>query len=585
MNRWFRWYGALSFVGILVALGLLVWSLSSWLIATVAEQGLSSANGAEVNIERVDWQMSPFQVELFGVQATNPITPTRNRVQVEQVAIQASLRELMLGRVHSRNIQVSGIAFDTQRESTGWVDKNPENEQRAEDLQGRLEQWNISLPSSDEVIDRLALQTQEQVDTFNENLEATKEQVREAREALPSAEDIEAFQECFEAIVNSDPSGPVELLEAKEALSELKDDVREAKAAVEHFVAVTNASMEATQSELNELQQSTQTDLSRLGNVLSLNPDSLPQWSGILFGPTVEAWVARGNSLLQWVAPKLKKAKDEQQKPSRWEGRYVDLNSSRPRLWLENIDVSFAAWQGALALSIQDVTYQHALIGNPTRFNLTSQATEKWDALEFSGDLSFASGLMVGNQVWNVQGFKLANMQLLENQDLSAELLQAGLNSSGETSLNGTALSGGGAFSLSQVNMAFSGEGSMAPRLDSLFSSMSSFSMDLSLSGEVSAPSLSLNTDLDNQLASAFANQIRSELQSQISSGEERLNQIIGQADEDGASWLGRTQEQLAEGSSLEDSLTEMLETELDDLIESERERALERLRERIGKD
>ncbi|RTE85571.1 MULTISPECIES: TIGR03545 family protein [Gammaproteobacteria] len=583
MNKWFRWYGAASFIGILTGIGFIAYLLSDTVIRWTAEHGLSTLNNAEVNIEQVEWQASPFKVDLINIEATNPRAPESNRAQIGKLTVQLSFRELMRGRFFAREVAVEGVAFDTERSSRGWVDRNPETEAARQNWQEQLAAWNVSLPDTEELIDRLALQTEEKVEQFQANLAERREAVEEARENLPDEEQLAEFQERLEAIIESKPESPREILEARENLNDLKDDVKSAAEQVEVFIALSSDTLAVTRHELTELQQVAGGDLSRLNNLLSLSPDSLPNWSGILFGPTVEKWVTRGNSIFQWVAPKLKSARDEQQRPSRWEGRYVDLSENRPKFLIEQINVNFAQWQGALAVNINNLTYQHGLIGEPTTFAVNAGATERWSSLALSGDMSFAGGQLLGQQQWQVLGLNLTDMTLLNSESLTAKLLQAGVNTQGSTRVEGSELSGQGGFDLSSVEMDFGGESPVAPRLEQLFSSIQSFSLGLNLSGETTSPSFAIETDLDEQLAGAFANQLRSGLEGQVEAGEERLQNIIAPANSSATQWLSAVEAQRAEGQSLQESLTAVLETELDDLIESERDRALRLLRERIG--
>ena len=328
MNKWFRWYGFVSFVGLLALLIGLFFATAGFIINWTAERGLSRANQAEVNIAEVDWQLSPLTITLKGVEFTNPEQPEKNRVELIQSRFELSLVELFRGRVLVSEVDVAGVQFDTEREQAGWV--RSEQAQAAQfDWRERLEAWNIELPSQDDLVDRLAGDTQRAVAELEEQFAARREELSAAQEELPTEDELKAFRDRFEAIIESEPESPTELITAREALSELKDDVKEAQQSVRTFVALAQDVTDATRADYDELRSAATGELENLEQLLSLNPDALPQWSGILFGPAVETWVTRGTSAFQWLMPKLEKEREQIEKPSRWEGRYIDFNSQQ----------------------------------------------------------------------------------------------------------------------------------------------------------------------------------------------------------------------------------------------------------------
>lgn len=112
-----------------VALAVLL--LAVFVIATIlikdstikdyASGAMTRANGAEVNLDDLDLSALTGAVSASGIQVTDPENPNNNQLTVDKVATDASLYNLLLGRVVMDEVNVSNVRFNQKRSAPGKV--------------------------------------------------------------------------------------------------------------------------------------------------------------------------------------------------------------------------------------------------------------------------------------------------------------------------------------------------------------------------------------------------------------------------------------------------------------------------------
>lgn len=94
-----------------------------------ATQTLTRANGAEVDLESLGISLLGGNVAAAGLQVTDAQKPEQNQVVVEKIAADASVYDLLLGRLVMETVEVSGVQFNQQRQSPGQVVEVPATEE------------------------------------------------------------------------------------------------------------------------------------------------------------------------------------------------------------------------------------------------------------------------------------------------------------------------------------------------------------------------------------------------------------------------------------------------------------------------
>lgn len=106
----------------------------------VVEKGLTAAMqgifGAKTDIQKVDLQIFGASLEIDGLAQANPDSPMKNIFEIDKIDVAFNLTDLLRGKFHAKNIEVSGVAIDTDRKKSGEltrVKKSKKEKQVAED--------------------------------------------------------------------------------------------------------------------------------------------------------------------------------------------------------------------------------------------------------------------------------------------------------------------------------------------------------------------------------------------------------------------------------------------------------------------
>jgi hypothetical protein len=83
-----------------------------------------------VNLANLGISLLGGGVSAEGLQVTNAQKPEQNQLVVEKVAAQASVYDLLLGRLVMENVEISGVQFDQLRQTPGKVLEAPAKEEK-----------------------------------------------------------------------------------------------------------------------------------------------------------------------------------------------------------------------------------------------------------------------------------------------------------------------------------------------------------------------------------------------------------------------------------------------------------------------
>ena len=143
-------------------------------IRDYASKKMTQANGAEVNLESLNLSALTGSVSASGIQVTDPQKPQNNQLSVEKVAADASLYNLLLGKLVMEQVELSNIKFDQQRSTPGTI---PES--NAQEKPPVFDSNDFKLENIDFA----------KLDTYLKDAKALKEKLQKLRRWLPKADD------------------------------------------------------------------------------------------------------------------------------------------------------------------------------------------------------------------------------------------------------------------------------------------------------------------------------------------------------------------------------------------------------------
>ncbi|MHC4071813.1 MAG: DUF2062 domain-containing protein, partial [Planctomycetota bacterium] len=143
-----------------------------------AAKTMTQANGAEVNLDSLDLSVLTGAVSASGIQVTDANKPQNNQVAIDKIATDASIYDLLLGRLVMENVEVSNVKFNQQRATPGEVVAATAQEEPEP-----FDPCDYSATASDT----------SKLDTYFKDAKALKEKLKKARKWLPKeTEETEA---------------------------------------------------------------------------------------------------------------------------------------------------------------------------------------------------------------------------------------------------------------------------------------------------------------------------------------------------------------------------------------------------------
>lgn len=583
MNKVIRWHGMLAFIGFFAALVAVVYLFAAPMLRLGLSTGLTRVNGAEVNIAALDLQWSPFQVELRGVEFTDPETPELNRLQADQMSFAVELLQAFIGRIHIDELTATGIAMGVERTRPGRVraDYLAEREAAGESSTWgeRFAELGFDFPDVDELLARSEIRTPTVISATQQRVRESHDEVEARRDALPSSEVLDDYERRFQELRDSRPRSIEDFERLRTQLAELRDDMRSDRENVQEFVRSVETAVEQIQVSITELQNAPSADMQRLRRLMELDNDAISDVAGILFGSQVQQWTDYALIAYDFVAPLLQS--EAEQTPSRWEGRFIEFDDgSQPSFLIRSATTSMTFSETDLALQWSNITWQHERIGGPTTYQLNVGESPYWRSLSADGNFFInAAAQFSGQQQWALRGAELAAQQLLEQSDIRIDLTQAVLDSQGDIGIQQGQLTGGAGISLHQLQLRTEGDRTWTQLLASALEQIEAFDLEIGLGGRVGAPRLNISSDLDNQLSSALSGVMQEYVGGQLADVRAQLETEVQAALGDIQPYVDQVQQLRSLADDSDGRLQSMLDEELDNL----RDNALEQLRNRLG--
>ncbi|MGB2866710.1 MAG: hypothetical protein WBC05_25490 [Sedimentisphaerales bacterium] len=160
---------------LLLIFGVGIHFLKDTKIKEFAAARLTQLNGAEVNLETVKLSILNGEASVSGIQVTDANNPGNNQIAVENISADASVYDLMLGKVVLDKVRLSDIQFDQKRQTPGKV------------IETKSEEPEVFDPCEYKV----AVEDISKLDKYLENAKAVKEWLQKARKWLPDPNDKE----------------------------------------------------------------------------------------------------------------------------------------------------------------------------------------------------------------------------------------------------------------------------------------------------------------------------------------------------------------------------------------------------------
>lgn len=567
----FRWPGLVAFLIIVGVIAAFSWLLLDTILKWSLERTLGTLNGAEVNIAQVEHQWVPLKIRMSDVQVTDPAQPEYNRVAIGEVAGELSWEQLLLGRFHFEEVVSTGIRVHTQRDNAGEVYQLPDKSQMQSWFGENMQELQLSMPSVDEVIDRVDLRTPTAISEARQSFETQKQRVEGLISKLPSKERLAEYEAQVKELSEGDISTPAQLQQRKEKFDKLKQQFASDKAAIEEFKEVATTAVAELKTQLQNVKEAPQHDLDRVGELMQLNSQGLSEITAVLFGEQARRWADYMLLAYEQLMPMLQRSADETAvKPPRGEGIWFSFTGADapPDFLIKKARTEFAVGPTVLDVDWENITHQHAQLGQPTVFRARGENNALWSLLQLNGELALTAEGFDARQQWKVQGVNLAETALSQRSEFAAKILSALLDSEGNIVLRDSQFDGNAILRLANMTIDAEAENQWAQVIAKALESLNRLDINADIKGALMAPDFKLSSDLDRQLGQALKSAAMDAAGSELTELRQRLTTqsegFVGEYGDD----LSELSGLLTDAENREERLQSLLEAKLQDKLE-----------------
>lgn len=540
MKQWIRWSGLVGFIAI-GALFVLGWIFAAGpIIKYSIETFGSQAANAKVEVDSISLTFDPFGIEVLGLQVANVDKPMENLLQFERAVADIEILPLLLGKGIVNEVALTGLAFSTARESSGELEMtaeeavdvttDAETKETVENSEPSLGQQAI--PTADELLSREPLLTEQRGQVFKNSFETIKADSDKAIAALPDSKAFASYEDDFNRITSGRFDSIEDFQQRKKEFEDLKKRIKHDQKAISHASEVLANGKKELQGQWSGLQKAPAEDFNNIKSKYKLDGAGVANLSRLLFGDQVGEWSKEGLYWYEKARPFLisddaesAESSDEAQS-ARSEGRFVHYETDRPLpdLLIHKIQMALQLEAGQIAITLTDVTHQQDVIGRPTRITATGEGLKGIQSLELKGtldhrvspgkdafDLSI-KGIALKNYDVGAMGLKLDRSQL--NITGQAVLV------AGEVDANTVAQFTGAKFSSKDKTL-------VAVEVTKALAKIGSFDIKGKAKGDLIAPDVAIESDLDTQLSQAFNQRLKEKQQELEAKLKKALNEKL----------------------------------------------------------
>ena len=294
---------------------------------TAIKQSLEVTFGAQADIDKVAVNWSPFGISIEGVAQTDAKMPTQNVFALERASAQVNLWELLLGNYVIEQAQVSKLALGSARPKPGEVYR-PLTEvikaQKDQVLATGGEAASIALPSADEILARLDLQTEKKGRALEQTWQTEKPKLEKALAQLPNKAVLSELKADWKTLTSNKLKSLDDIQQLERQLTALKSKIDQQRQGFNQAKAQYKDSKAKLDKGYAELVQAAKDDWAKVESQVSIQDPNAVAIAKLLFGPEIAGYLDKAQQYWQQAQPYIKqykaeKATEQAQAESQWD--------------------------------------------------------------------------------------------------------------------------------------------------------------------------------------------------------------------------------------------------------------------------
>ncbi len=351
------------------------------------EYGATQANGAEVNIGRLQTSVFKASMLIGDVQMTDPLQPQRNRVQIGEMRFGMLWDALLRGKVVIEEAVIEDVQIDTPRKRAGRVlpPPPPQSGPSASDkmLATLKEEFSGNVvgdlaaiaagANPSEQLQQITgeLKSDAYMDALQRSMDETEQQWKTRMAALPRGEDFGALRTRLGDVKVNDVKDVAQLQAAVKELQAIRDEFEAKGKTIGEAGTVLAGDLKGLQSSFAGIDDVVREDVRGLQARMKLPTLDASNLSRALFGMDVLGKLQQARGYMEQAREYLPAKSAEQAKPAPrniHKGRDYAFGHPRgyPAFWLRRALVtSRLPGEKGLSGEIRDVATDQALVGRP----------------------------------------------------------------------------------------------------------------------------------------------------------------------------------------------------------------------------
>ncbi|QBY03602.1 TIGR03545 family protein [Thalassotalea sp. HSM 43] len=592
MNHYFRWQGLAGFFATLTALAAILWVLAPSIVKLSIEQGGSWYFGAQVNVESVEIDYTPFKVDVSELAVTDNSKPSHNLFSFEHASASVDVWQYVFGRVVIDDLNITGLAFDSQRASAGEVyrDSNTSIAQHTgQSLKRQLPAVEQSLPNVKDILndsDLLSIKASKQLQQLYHD---EKQKLLALESQLPDDERLKAYEVKVKKLVDSKVKSLDDVAKVKAELDQLKSQFKQDKKLIKQAKNQLTQSKDVIAQAVKDAQQAPEKDWQYLQTKYQLDKIDNADFAHILFGEQAREYYQTAETIYYKLAPYLQQKSQQsaeqkaQQQQSLAAGRFVHFNDNNllPDWLIKNAEFSLKLPQGTFQFSLQEVTAQHWIRNKPTLMTVATSDLLKGGSGQLQANIFNHPDSYKVDGDYLFEQVPVTNAKLREQDSFALSLDTANIAGVGQFAIEPQGVVNVNEFKLVDAHYSGHADSSIGQALLASVSDIDNFDLSVELSGDISAPDMRVASDLDGIIGQAVNKQLQAQLNRFQTDLQTGLNDKV-------ASALNSSQTDAAQIADMELLLTDT-DQALDKLLkanvtDNKKKELEDKLKKKLGK-
>lgn len=543
MTKWIRWSGLAGFI-IVSALIVCFWLFAAGPLTKLAIESFGSrALGAKVDVADVSFGLNPMTITVSGVQLTDKDKPMENIVSFETAVANIEPFPLLLGKAIIPQLSLEGVATGTPRSESGAIKKTNKKQTEKSSLADSkpaaddtsAEPKSQTLPSADEILERESLLTEQAGDAFEKDYESHSQNIEQSLANLPTEDSIKQYEVQLNKLLTGKFKNLEDFKQRKRELDALRNQFKQDKQAIADAQQAIAQGKSDMKEKFNALKAAPKQDLNNIKSKYTLDGAGASNLTALLFGEDAGGYAQTTLEYYEKVRPLLvdeaTQATKAELKAKRLEGRFVQFETDRPQpdFWVKTLTFTMSLPQvgqpaqslGDVAVNVLDITHQQDVINRPTLVKGKGVNLRNIESLTINGVLDHRTSPGKDSFTLEVQNWQLNKVKLglagLRMDNSVTDVSAKGVLIDGQLSASGQARFNQATFSSKDRTM-------LAKEMVAALKTIDTFVVNGRAKGPLTDPSMSINSDLDKQLNSAFDQRIAQKQQELENKIKAKLN-------------------------------------------------------------